>query len=231
MLLRRLPLVIIAGVIAAVAGVGTWLMVPPTQQSTAAVLFVPSVKQPGVQGPTNPLLSLGNSVSIVASVVQIAVSDDHTVAVLADAGHTAKYEVVPDLSENAGPVLLITVEDPSFSQAEGTRDAVIAEVQRQLDVLQDERRVPSDLRVSSVVLTSSSEPKPIHKPQVQFALLATAGTLMVLLLLILDHERRAERRRRHTGREGERAPRRRPTASGESSDSDTPHSLAGSRRA
>jgi hypothetical protein len=195
--MRRLPLVLVAGLLAALTGLGAWLVVPPTQQSTAAVLFVPSVKQPGVQGPTNPLLSLGNSVSIVASVVQIAVSDDHTMSMLADAGHTAEYEVVPDLGENAGPVLLITVEDVSFSQAQGTRDALVAEIRKNLTLLQDERHVPEDLRVSAVVLTASSEGKPIHKPQIQAALLSVAGTMVALLLIILQLERRAERGRRH----------------------------------
>lgn len=229
--MRRLPLVMVALVLAALTGFGAWLMVPPTQQSTAAVLFMPSVKQPGIAGPTNPLLSLGNSVSIVASVVQIAVSDDHTMAMLAEAGHTAAYEVVPDLGENAGPVLLITVEDPNFAQAQSTRDALVAEIKRTLTVLQDERDVPGDLRVGATLLTSSSEPKPIHKPQVQFALIAAASTLMVLLVLILGLERRAEGQRGLPGKHADRASGGHAPSAAESPQPDTPLSLAGSPRA
>lgn len=228
MLLRRLPFVIAAGAVAAIAGLATWFMVPPIQQSTAAVLFVPSVKQPGVEGPTNPLLSLGNSVSILASVVQIAVSDDRTMTLLAEAGHTGKYEVLPDLGENAGPVLLVTVEDPSFAQAQGTRDALVEQVRKTLTGLQTERKVPEDLRVTAIVLTSSPETKPIHKTQIQAAVMAVTGTSVPLLLLILYLERRSDRTGRRPARTrsalGRQPPTAAPTVESEA------HSLVISRR-
>jgi hypothetical protein len=193
MLMRRLPLVILAVLVAVLTGIGAWLLVPPIQQSTAAVLFVPSVKQPGVEGPTNPLLSLGTSVSIVASVVQIAVSNDQTMATLAENGHTGKYEVLSDLSSNAGPVLLVTVEDSSFAQAQATRDALVEQIAKALQLLQAQQRVPEDLRVNTVLLTSSVEPTAIHKTQAQVASVGAAAMLVALLLLIIELERRKQR--------------------------------------
>ena len=195
MLRKRCLWVIMALFLACSVATGAYLGVPPTQQSSAAVLFVPSIKQPGVTGPTNPLLSLGNSSAIVASVVQITVSDDETMQKLAAAGYAAKYEVVQDLSQNSGPVLLITVEDTSPQQAQGTRDAIVAEIGTRLKALQDAGSVPADLRVTTVSLTASREPKLVHKVQIQFAVVAGLGTLGAALAVILMLERRSARRR------------------------------------
>lgn len=194
MLRRRYLWVIMAVFLACGVATGAFLGVPPTQQSSAAVLFVPSITQPGVTGPTNPLLSLGNSLAIVASVVQIAVSDDETMQKLAAAGYDATYKVVQDLSENSGPVLLITVEDVSPQQAQGTRDALVAEIGTRLKALQDERKVPQDLRVTTVLLTSSREPTLVHKMQIRLAFVVGFGTLGFALAVILVLERRSARR-------------------------------------
>jgi len=192
---KRLIWVILAVFLACGVATGAYLGVPPTQESSAAVLFVPSIKVPGVTGPTNPLLSLGNASAIVASVVQITVSDDETMQKLAAAGFTAKYEVVQDTSQNSGPVLLITVQDTSPQMAQGTRDAVVAEIGTQLKALQDDGSVAADLRVTTVSLTSSREPKLVHKTQIRLAVLAGLGTLGAALAVILLLERRSARRR------------------------------------
>jgi hypothetical protein len=138
---------------------------------------------------------LGNSAAIVASVVQIAVSDDETMNNLAEAGHTAKYEVVQDLSENSGPVLLVTVDDVNASESEGTRDALLREISERLKLLQDSRAVPADLRVTTLTLTSSTEPTLVHKKQIRFGVVAGSGALAVFVGLILVLERRSDRRR------------------------------------
>lgn len=182
------------------AGAGTFVVMHPDQQSQASVLLVPSVTQPGVVGPTNPLLSLGGSVAVVASVVQLAVSDDDTARTLASAGYTAKYTVLPDLTENAGPVLLITATGTSADTAQSTRDAIVTTIATRLKALQDDRKVPDDLRVSSVVLTSTSQVTTIRKVQIQLAVLVGGSLLAALLLGILLLERRAQALRRGTVR-------------------------------
>lgn len=193
MLLRRLPWVLVALVLAMGAGGVTAIATPPMQASTASVLFVPSVKQPGVAGPTNPLLALNGSVAVIASVLQIAVTDDETSLRLASRGHTSDYKVEPDLGENAGPVLLISVEDSDPRKAEGTRDAVVNEIKERLKFFQDQRSVPSDLRVDAVLLTSSPRPIANHKPQIQLGMAAASACLAILLGLILLIERRSGR--------------------------------------
>lgn len=194
-IMRRLWAWVLAAVVVAVAtGVGAALVVPPTQQSMAQVLFVPSVKQPGVAGPTNPFLSLGGSVAIVASLVQISVSDDQTAQQLMEGGFRADFEVTPNLNENAGPVLIITTEDVSAEMAQRTLSAVVDAVQTDLRSLQDEQSVEQDLRVRAVVLTETTEPLVLRKTQIQVAVIAAGGVLLLSigLLLLADRRRRTK---------------------------------------
>ena len=190
MLMRQVKLVVLAVVLGGLAGAATLILVPPVQNTSASVLFIPSLKQPGVEGATNPLLSHGGSVAIVATVIQIAVSDDATVERLTTAGHTALYAVVPNLTENAGPILLVTTQSTSAAQAQETRDAVVTAIAAALQKLQTDRQVPEDLRITTVTLTTSARPTPDHKKQIQLFVEAAGGTLAILVLLILLLERR-----------------------------------------
>lgn len=187
---RRWLLVLVSALAAGAATWGVFQYVPPVQQSSAAVLFVPSLRQPGVEGPTNPLLELGGSVGVIASVVQIAVTDDETAQELEGRGLVAEYEVVPDLGENAGPVLLVTTEHKSREISTKTRDALVKMISDELRELQDARGVSSSLRVDTVTLTSSPQPEPVQKRRIQFATLAGGGTLTVLLLSIVLLDKR-----------------------------------------
>jgi hypothetical protein len=210
---RRRWWTILACVVALAAGAGAFLAVPPVQRTTAQVLFVPSVKQPGVDGPTNPFLSLGGSVAVVASIIQAEVSDDQTAAALAKSGHKAKYEVVPNLTENAGPVLIITTEDVDVDQSQGTMKAVIGAIKESLRTIQADQHIQSDLMVTSVVLTSSKA-LPVRKAQAQVAVGASAAVLVLLVGIILLVERRQIRKQMRRRAQANRSGRPRPAQKG-----------------
>ena len=194
-LMRRWLRALLALVVAAGIGIGAYEVIAPGQESSAQVLIVPSIKQPGVNGPTNPFVSLNGSISIVASVVQVAVSDQKTAAALMAEGARAKYTVVPNLAENAGPVLLITVDDNSAAMTQRTLTAVIKEISKQLLKIQVDKRVDPDLYLSSLLLTASDHPLPVHKSQVQKAVIAFFGSLVIFVVVILLVERSTTRRR------------------------------------
>ena len=197
-ILRRLwAWVLVIVLVSAGAGAAVVYAVQPTQQSMAQVLLVPSVKQPGVDDPTNPFLSLSGSVAVVASLVQISVSDDRTAQQLWDDGFRAKFEVVPNLNENAGPVLIVTTEDRSAKMAQLTLDAVVDVMQTDLKALQDSQGVAEDLRVRAIVLTSTAKPEVIRKTQIQFAVAAVGAAFLVLIGLLLLAERGRRARARH----------------------------------
>lgn len=191
---RRRVLTVLAVVLSVGLAGLTFIGVPPTQRSDAQVLFVPSPKQPGVDGPTNPFLALGGSIAVVASVVQTQVSDDETALALTRDGHKALYSVTPNLAENAGPVLLISTTDRSPSMAQSTMRAVIAAIDQNLRAIQARENIRKDLWVSSVVLTSSPRPVVVRTTQIKISVIAFAGILVLLVGGILVLERRRGRR-------------------------------------
>lgn len=192
---RRRVWVVVSLVIALAAGAGSFYVIPPTQQSTAQVLFIPSVKEAGVTGPTNPFLSLGGSVAIVAALVLISVSDDQTTEQIAAQGLRAKFTVTPNLAQNAGPVVIVTTEDHSSAMAQSTLKGIIQTIQDRLRQIQVNQKVDPDLMITSVVLAESAKPTLLHKTQIQVAAVAFLGTLMTFLGLILLGARRHRRRR------------------------------------
>lgn len=195
-LYKRRVWLLVALLLAVAAGVGAYKSIHPKQESKAQVLLVPSLTQPGVNGLTNPFMGLGGSIAVVASVVQVAVMDSTTAQHLVAQGDRASYQVAPNLGENAGPVLLVTVDDKSAEMSKRTLAGVLNAIGDTLHQLQVKRNVPSSLFISAVVLTASQHPQPVHKAQVQTAVLAMVVVLIVLITLILVAERRRRRRTR-----------------------------------
>ena len=211
-LLRRWRWVAVALVLALIAGAAGYKIVGPSQQSRAEVLFVPSAKQPGVTGATNPFRLLDSSLSAVASIVQVSVMDDKTMSKLIQAGDHAGYKVEPNLAQNAGPTLLVTVEDKAAAMVDRTLKAVLTQIQVTLRDLQAARNVPQDQYIDAVVLVQSPHPAPSRKAPIQAGVIAVVAVAFLSVLLILLGERRLHRRRQpapahNRPREDWRAPR------------------------
>lgn len=189
MLWRRRIWVAVALLLAAAAGIGAYAAIKPGQESKAQVLFLGSIKQPGVSGPTNPFVNLGNSLAITASVVQQGVTSDQTAQQLFKAGNEAAYTVEPNLAENAGPVLLVTVDDTSAAMVEKTLKGVLSAITAQLKTLQVDQHVPRDLFITAQTFTQSPHPAAVHKAQTQKAVIAFLAVLVILVATILLVER------------------------------------------
>jgi hypothetical protein len=187
----------VAVILALAAGAGVYKVITPQQESKAQVLLVPSINEPGVKGPSNPYLGLGTSLAIVASVLQVSLTDDKTALALEQSGNRAPYQIAPDLAENAGPILLVSTKSKSAAMTQRTLNAVLAEVTRQLRKLQLDQKVPESQLITAIVLTASAHPSPVHKTQTQPAIVASVGLLLALILLILGLDRALEVRRQH----------------------------------
>jgi hypothetical protein len=188
-LLKHAVLTGLALLVGVAVGVGAFTLVTPQQESTAQVLFVPSTTAPGVNGPTNPFLSLGGSVAITASLVRASVTDRRAAQTLYDNGAHGRYEVVPNLSQNAGPVLLVRADDQSAAMATLTLAAVLQAIKDRLLSLQVDRSVAKTLLINAVVLTASPHALPVRKAQMQVSILAGFGALAALLFIIVVCER------------------------------------------
>jgi hypothetical protein len=124
-------------------------------------------------------------------VVQTSTLDSKVVTKLAGEGYTARYTIVPNPAPNAGPTLLVKAEDKSAANAQATLNAVLKEMQNQLRAKQaDIAGLPEKLFITASVITSSPQPLPVRKSQVQSSVLAFVGVLFAGLVLILLVERR-----------------------------------------
>lgn len=218
MLLRRWLLCVLVLVLTVLAGVATFMVIKPVQESKAEVLFVPSVTQPGVNGPTNPLLNLGGSLAIVPTVVQVKTSDQSVASRLYSQGFTATYKIVPNLAENAGPTLLVSADSKSRDVAQKTLVAVLDEINNQLAQVQSSQNTNSKLLISTVTLTQSTHPEPVRKGQVQKAIIAAIAVLIIglLLVLLLERQRPTPAKVRTEAPPEKKTPRRAKTSAPES---------------
>lgn len=197
-LVRRWIWVTLASVIAVACGVGTFMAVPPVQEAQSQILFIPAKRQPGVPGLTNPFLNLGGSVAIVATAVRITVDSDSVHKKIYDAGYTGEFKIVNNLSDNAGPTLIVTTDDGDAKVSLSTLDAVIHEIATSLEAVQKEQGVDRDLFVSSLPLTRPTRPNVLRSTQIQYAVLVLGGSFAVLLAGILLLDRRITYRARHS---------------------------------
>lgn len=194
-LLAHLRLTITGVVIAVLAGAAVFFAVPAQKQAEAQLLFVPSVKQPGVTDPTNPLLNLADGLATVARTVQTVMLDDRMVEVLKSKHLTAKYDVQPDLAENAGPILIVTTTSRDGAMAAKTLDGLEGQIDLALENLQARQGVATNLRITTLELTKSDKPTVLWSKQLRWVVLAVGGVVVVFGAAIVFSERRRSRRR------------------------------------
>jgi hypothetical protein len=189
-LIRRWLWCLVALVVSIAVGVAAFSEIKPGQESKAELLLIPSVHQPGVTGPTNPFFALGNSTQVMTTVVQVLASDGSVATELAQKGYLAKYEIAPNLAPNAGPSLLVKVDGKDPVLVQHTLTGVLAAIKDQLATVQLTHDVPANQLINVVVLTQSPHALPVHKSQVQLAVIATLVVFLAFVVLILLIERR-----------------------------------------
>jgi hypothetical protein len=173
--------------------------VPPTYSASGSVLLLP----PGtsVADGSNALLSLGGLEQPAALVVAYLAGDEAR-QVLAEDFPNATYDIVLD-PLSRGPLVLVTVEDPSQDDVMSALDAVLDALPQALSMLQDQVDAPADSRVTSMPLSVDERPTTERSDSLR-ALIAAAGVGMVLTLvgaIAFDalaarrRERRRDRRR------------------------------------
>ena len=177
----------------------TFFLVPPGYEDSTQVLFIGSPNQPGEKVQSNPYLSLSSTLVSTADVIRLTVTTAQTAQALADQGATAFYDVSLDQSTPA-PVLLVTTKasDPAIARRTGT--AVVAEIARLLQDVQQQAGAPRSTWVATTVISQLPEPARKLNQSLRPAIGATVGVLALTLfgLFLLEGRRRtgsASRRR------------------------------------
>ena len=112
-----------------------WVKIPGPYQSQSQVALLASQQASQPNG-NNPYLTFDGSLITTADIVRREVLDPRIVTALAARGFTDSYEVQND-PLGIGPVLDIIVTGGSKASVEATQSAVTAEVQTELQQLQE----------------------------------------------------------------------------------------------
>ena len=152
--------------------------VPPTYSAKGSVLLLP----PGasLEDGSNPLLQLGGLEQPAALVVAYLAGDEARQVFAKDFPNTT-YDIVLD-PLSRGPLVLITVEDPSEDDVMGALNSVLDTLPEALSMLQDQVDAPADSRVTSMPLSVDIEPTTERGDSLR-ALIAAAGFALVLTLV------------------------------------------------
>lgn len=171
---------------------------PPTFESSAKVLFVPSAQLPGTNERVNPYLNFNQTLFIAADVVRLSVSGEETVRDLRARGLAGDYGVEVDKA-SSGPVLLVTGMSDSRRGATETVNLVVEAVQESLVARQLDASAPQDSLISTTLLSEPTTPVEVQKKRIQVALVVFSASLAIGVLLVALVERSRRSRRRDAG--------------------------------
>lgn len=169
-------------------------LVPPTYETKADVVLLPPKSSVGVGG--NPYLYLGGLDQATDVLTRALTSDSSRNQVLSDLGHS-DYDVEPDWA-TSGPILIVTGRGATAAGAEDVRDAVIELAPQTLVSLQSGLDVPTNSRITSMVLTADEEPTTVFRTTLRA--LAAVGVVSLtgfaMLIGLVDGLLAARARRR-----------------------------------
>ena len=201
-LLRRWYFVVVALMLTAASTYFVVDEVGPTYQAKGAVLLFPPVTtvREGVRTDTvgNPYLMLGG-LTLVRDIVIRAMTAQTSQAELCRVSNDPAYEAmrrdlckpnpsityqaVPDFT-NSAPIILVTVDADSSTNAVAALNAVMGRVPVVLRELQAGLKLESSAVITSTPLVSDAKPEAVHKSQIRAGIVAAAGTFGFGLLII-----------------------------------------------
>ena len=189
-ILARWRRILIPGVaIGLIGAAAAFFFTPYTYTlSNSYLLFSPVRDAQGAAG--NPLLQLGNGVSLTADVLAVSLMDGETVRKYTDNSPDLTYTVSRDTAVTA-PLMLITVESPDLATVKSTLDALETEITGRLAALQTSAGAPRSRWITMTALTEDPKPQLGFGLPIRNAILA----FLIIELLTLGSIALAERHR------------------------------------
>lgn len=179
-LARRWYLVVAGLLLTGLLGLATLKLVPATYEANASDVLLPP--QSSVIEGGNPFLYLGG-LSQALDVLTRSLQSDATQSVIADLHPDIEYTIAPDRT-TTGPILLITTDSSSPSEAMAGLQSVLGQIQPTLSKLQDDLNVPQNSRITVMRLAIDAEPTTVRKNQTRAVLAVVALGLVATVLLI-----------------------------------------------
>ncbi|MGY1733768.1 hypothetical protein ACI798_19850 [Geodermatophilus sp. SYSU D01045] len=180
--------VIVPGLLLALgAGAFVYQRGEPDYTRTASYLLLTPVQTES--GESNPLLFLGNGVTITASVLAAKVSDSETVEQLTAAEPGVTYTAVLDAAVGA-PVVQTSVTGPDAQAVDRVLAALGDELGAELEALQRESEAPENTWVTLHSFTQDPQAVPSSAGPLRNAIAATGAAVLLLFLVVGVLERR-----------------------------------------
>jgi hypothetical protein len=199
-LIRRWYLVILGLIFAAIAALLTMDKVGPTYEAKGVMLIMPPVKtvQQSTGSLGNPYFMLDGLTAIrdiVIGLITAQATHDELCHGRADPTYEAMrvalckpnpsvtYKAEADSTNNA-PVILLTVDANSATNATVALNALEERVPRVLSNVQAGLSLQANAQITSIPLSTDTKPATVRKSQIRAGIVAGAGTLALSLLLI-----------------------------------------------
>jgi uncharacterized protein involved in exopolysaccharide biosynthesis len=202
--LARRWYLVVAGLVATVGcSLLTLALVPVSYEASSSLVLLPPKSSVGARG--NPYLYLGG-LSQALEVLSVRLGSEPVRRNIEAGRPRSTYVAKPD-DTTSGPILVVTGTGPTSGSATTIVAAVVKDVPKSLETLQDELSVPNPSRISTMILSVDSTATLDDKNRSRLTLLVAAagvvGTCLLTGLLdgLLLSRRTGElkRRRAHQG--------------------------------
>ena len=178
-------------VMALVIGAAVFVLDQPVYTRIQSYLLLAPVETP--TGPGNPFLYAGNGVGLTASVLTARVNDSATAQTLTADAPSLEYTVAVN-QEVAAPLIEVSATDPDARVVNRTLDALGAELDSELELLQADSGAPLDSWVTIRQLTENPQSTASFAAPLRDAVSAFIGCVAIVMLGVTVLERRYRRR-------------------------------------
>lgn len=188
-MLTRWRWIVIPGLVLAVAGgVVVGLLTPVSYKVQSSYLFLsPVLGADGTAG--NPFLQLGNGVSTTVDILAVSLSDVITTEQYTENAPQLTYTTFRDNALSA-PLLAITVEDVSLTNAYATLDSLGDDLGLRLDALQERAGAPRNQWVTATQLTRDPVAAISYAVPIRNGVGVGLGLVLLTILVMALAERR-----------------------------------------
>jgi len=153
-------------------------IVPAKYQTTATVVLLPPKLAIGAGA--NPFLALGGLQS-TADVFARVMSDDETSRAIQASGGSKDFTVEADPT-TPGPVLLVTVNGATATEADHTLSQILDRLPLALDRLQADASVGESFRMTASTVARQDPPTAVRKDQLRAVIVAAVLGVAITLL-------------------------------------------------
>jgi uncharacterized protein involved in exopolysaccharide biosynthesis len=167
-----------------------FFLTPITYTVSSSYLFLSPVRNAETGTAGNPLLQLGNGVSVTVDVLSVAVMNGETVRKYTTGHPNLEYTAERDTSVSA-PLMVVSVKDSDLSTAEATLNSLQTDLGQRLEKLQQQAGAPRSQWVTMKEITRDPQPELGFVEPVRNAVLAflVAGILLLGSIVLRDRRR------------------------------------------